>query len=147
MPELRDSSDRWLAAALFAAGFALLFRGWLFSGFDGAFGDDEDGYLALALIEHWHHVFLGATDWMDLFAFYPQHGTLGYTDAFFLFGAAYAPLRILGADAFTAYMLVMVALAVAGSLASGGLRCTILASLRPMRRLVPSCSPSPTWMR
>ena len=57
MPKRPDHTDRWLAAALFAAGFALVFRGWLFSGFDGAFGDEEDGYLALALIEHWRHVF------------------------------------------------------------------------------------------
>jgi len=28
--------DRWLASALFAIGFMLVFRGWLFTGFDGA---------------------------------------------------------------------------------------------------------------
>ncbi len=45
-----DNPEHWIAAALFATGFALVFRSWLFTGFDGAFGDDEDGYLALALI-------------------------------------------------------------------------------------------------
>lgn len=60
-----NRSDRWLALAVFAAGFLLVFRGWLFSGFDGAFGDQEDGYLAIALIEHWHHVFTGAVHWTD----------------------------------------------------------------------------------
>ncbi len=106
--------DRWLAAALFAAGFMLVFRGWLFSGFDGIFGDDEDGYIALAVIEHWHHVFAGAAHWTDPIFFYPQHGALGYTDAYFLFGLVEVPLRILGADTFTAFMLVMAALATAG---------------------------------
>jgi hypothetical protein len=52
--------ERWLAVALFAAGFVLLFRRWLFSGFDLAFGDDQDGYLIIALVEHWYRVFTGA---------------------------------------------------------------------------------------
>src|SRR5262249_21030962 len=41
------------------------------------------------------------------FFFFPQRGVLGYTDAFFLFGAVHAPLRLIGVDAFTALMLVM----------------------------------------
>jgi hypothetical protein len=45
---------------------------------------------------------------------YPQRGTLGGTDAFFLIGLVHAPLRILGLDTFTAFMLVMSALATVG---------------------------------
>jgi hypothetical protein len=106
--------DRWLAPALFAAGFMLVFRGWLFTGFDGAIGDLEDGYIAIALVEHWRHVLTGAAHWTDPVFFYPQRGTLGYTDAFFLLGSVAAPLRIIGADSFTAYMLALAALAAAG---------------------------------
>jgi hypothetical protein len=102
-----NNSGHWIAAALFAAGFGLVFRRWLFSGFDAAFGDDEDGYLALALVEHWRHVFAGAVHWTDPIFFFPQRGALGYTDAFFLFGVVHAPLRLAGVDAFTALMLVM----------------------------------------
>jgi hypothetical protein len=91
-----------------------VFRGWLSTGFDRVFGDDEDGYLALALIEHWRHVFSGAVHWTDPIIFYPVRGTLGYTDAFFLFDAAQAPLRLIGADLFTATMIVMAGLAVLG---------------------------------
>src|SRR5215470_2986460 len=109
-----NNSDHWIAAALFAAGFVLVFRNWLFSGFDAAFGDDEDGYLALALIEHWRHVFSGAAHWGDPIFFFPQHGALGYTDAFFLFGLVHAPLRFVGVDAFTALMLVMAGTAAIG---------------------------------
>jgi hypothetical protein len=101
------NSDPWIAVGLFAAGFALVFRSWLFSGFDAAFGDDEDGYLALALVEHWRHVFSGTAHWTDPIFFFPQRGALGYTDAFFLFGVVQAPLRLVGVDAFTALMLVM----------------------------------------
>ena len=88
-----NNSGHWIAAALFAAGFGLVFRRCLFSGFDAAFGDDEDGYLALALVEHWRHVLAGAVHWTDPIFFFPQHGALGYTDAFFLFGVVHAPLR------------------------------------------------------
>jgi hypothetical protein len=114
MPEIGNRFDRWIAAALFAAGFALVFRGWLFSGFDGAFGDEEDGYLGLALIEHWRHVLSGNARWTDPIFFFPQPGVLGYTDAFFLFGVAAAPLRLVGVDAFTANMLVMAGTAIVG---------------------------------
>jgi hypothetical protein len=103
-----------LAFALFALGFALVFRGWLFTGFDGAFGDEEDGYLALAIIEHWRHVFAGTVHWTDPIVFFPARGTLGYTDAFFLVGAADAALRGLGLDAFTAFMVVMAAVSAIG---------------------------------
>ena len=111
---LSDPPDRWLALALFAAGFALVFRGWLLSSFDGAFGDKEDGYIAISFIEHWHHVFTGAAHWTDPIFFFPQRGALGYTDAFFLLGLVHAPLRMLGVDAFTAYMVVVMLLAAAG---------------------------------
>jgi len=106
--------DRWLVPALFAVGFMLVFRGWLFTGFDGAIGDLEDGYIAIALVEHWHHVLTGAAHWTDPVFFYPQRGTLGYTDAFFLLGSVAAPLRIIGADSFTAYMLALATLAAVG---------------------------------
>ena len=114
LAQVRHQSDRWVATALFATGFLLVFRGWVFSGFDGAFGDDEDGYLALALVEHWRHVFSGAVHWTDPIVFFPQPGALGYTDAFFLFGVVYVPLRLIGVDVFTAYMLVMAGLAAIG---------------------------------
>jgi hypothetical protein len=74
----------WLPPLLFAVGFAWVFRRWLFNGFDGAFGDEADGYLALAIIEHWRHVFAGSAYWSDPIFFYPARGTLGYTDALFL---------------------------------------------------------------
>src|SRR5271155_5833135 len=109
-----DKRHRLLAFALFAFGFALVFRGWLFTGFDGAFGDDEDGYLALAVIEHWRHVFAGEVAWSDPIIFFPARGTLGYTDAFFLIGAADAGLRRLGYDAFNAFMVVMAGLSAIG---------------------------------
>jgi hypothetical protein len=113
-PGRRDDAARWLTVALFAVGFCWLFRRWFLSGFDAVFGDEEDGYLAIALVEHWHHVFTGAAHWGDPIIFYPTRGTLGYTDAFFLIGVVHALLRGLGLDAFTAYMTAIAGLTAAG---------------------------------
>src|SRR5581483_8291338 len=41
-------------------------------------------------------------------------GVLGYSDAYFLYGVVHAPLRLLGIDTFTAFMVLMSLLAVAG---------------------------------
>ena len=114
MPKTMTPSDRLLALALFAVGFAVTFHGWLWTGFDAVVGDEEDGYLALALIEHWRHVFAGEVRWSDPIVFYPQRGTLGYSDGFFLIGLAGTPLRLLGFDIFTSAMIVVAALAAAG---------------------------------
>ena len=114
MTALSDHRQRLIALALFVLGFALVFRGWLFTGFDGAFGDEEDGYLALAIFEHWRHVFAGEVRWTDPMIFFPARGTLGYTDAFFLLGAADTSLRWLGLDPFNAFMVVMAGLAAVG---------------------------------
>jgi hypothetical protein len=113
--------EAWLAPLLFAVGYAWTFRGWLFNGFDGAFGDEADGYLALAIIEHWRHVFAGTVYWSDPIFFYPERGTLGYTDALFLVGTMHAAFRALGADVFTAYMLAMSVLALVGYVGFVGL--------------------------
>jgi hypothetical protein len=142
-----DNPHRLLAFALFALGFALVFRGWLFTGFDGAFGDEEDGYLALAIIEHWRHVFAGEVHWTDPIIFFPARGTLGYTDAFFLLGAVAAGLRRLGFDAFNAFMLVMAGLAAVGFFGFRRLPSATSAYRRSMRRWAPSCSRFPMSTR
>ena len=101
-------------AALFALGFAIVFRRWLFTGFDGVFGDEADGEILVSIVEHWHHVFAGDVHWSDPSFFYPEPGTLGYTDALFLYGVVHAALRALGLDTFTSFMIVMAALAFIG---------------------------------
>jgi hypothetical protein len=110
----RAKLDHAVVALLFVAGFAFVFRRWLFTGFDGIFGDDADGELLIAILEHWHHVFAGTAHWPDPSFFYPERGTLGFTDALFLYGVVHAALRALGFDAFTAFMILMAALAAIG---------------------------------
>ena len=64
--------------------------------------------------------------WSDPIFFYPERGTLGYTDALFLIGTVHAAFRALGADVFTAYMLAMSVLAMVGYLDSFASRCGTL---------------------
>ena len=106
--------ERLVVAGLFAAGFIYLFRDWLFSGFDRIFGDDSDGEIFIAIVEHWYRVFRGDAHWPDPIFFYPEAGTLGFTDAAFFYGIVHAAARAIGADPFTAYMIVMAGLAVIG---------------------------------
>jgi hypothetical protein len=108
------TAEAAVVALLFAAGFAWLFRRWLFTGFDGIFGDEGDGEILIALLEHWHRALAGTAHLADPSFFYPQTGTLGFTDAYLLYGIAFAALRSLGADTFTAFMIVMAALAAIG---------------------------------
>jgi len=108
------AAERLVVAGLFAAGFAWMFRRWLFTGFDGIFGDDADGEVMLALLEHWHRVLSGASRVADPTFFYPVRGTLALSDTHFLYGAAYGALRRLGADPFTAFMVPTAALSAIG---------------------------------
>ena len=114
MPSMRFNFERWATAALFVCGYVLLYRRWLFTGFDATFGDEGDGLIALAIIEHWHRVLVGVAHWTDPTFFFPEPGALGFTDAYFLYGAACAVLRGLGFDLFTSLMLVMSGLSALG---------------------------------
>jgi hypothetical protein len=110
----RAAAEAAVVAALFAAGFAWMFRRWLFAGFDGIFGDDADGLFLLTLLEHWNRVLSGAAAVASPSFFHPEPGTLGYSDSFFLYGVAFALVRRLGADTYTAFMVVMAALSAIG---------------------------------
>ena len=85
--------------------------------------------------------------WSDPLYFYPERGTLGYTDALFLVGAVYAVFRAFGADVFTAYMLAISVLAMAGFVGFFRLAVRHFAMRLPPPPSGRSCSPSPMSMR
>ncbi len=114
MPCSRLAFGRAVAVVLLAVGIAMLFRPWLTSGFDGVIVNDADSRLFAALLVHWDQVFAGRAHWTDPSFFYPVRGTLGLSEAFFLYGAAHAGLTALGFDPFTAIMLVMLGLSIIG---------------------------------
>jgi hypothetical protein len=110
----RAASDAIAASIMFAAGFAYLFRSWLFTGFDRVFGDEGDGEIVLATLEHWFRALRGEQRLIDPTFFYPEPGALALTDAYTLYGLPYAALRGLGLDAFASLMIVMTALCAIG---------------------------------
>jgi hypothetical protein len=107
-------SDALVASIMFAAGFAYLFRSWLFTGFDRVFGDEGDGEIVLATLEHWFRALRGEQRLVDPTFFYPEPGALALTDSYTLYGLPYAALRGFGFDAFASFMMVMAALCAIG---------------------------------
>jgi hypothetical protein len=84
----------------------IFFRWQIFSGFDLLFGDSGDTRFILAIHEHLLQTLLGRQNLLSPPFFYDIAGTLGYSDAFFLNEALYAPLRLLGTEPFLTLLLV-----------------------------------------
>ncbi len=101
-------------SGLFAV--AMFFRLQITSGFDAVPGDIWDGRLLMGIVEHWRLVLLGEREWHTLAMFWPQEGSLGYSDTFFLTGMAYSLLRLFGLDQWHAYTAAYMGLGYAGYL-------------------------------
>lgn len=116
-PNLTGSNGgtTWILLVLiFLGAMAICFRSSLASGGTLAWGDRLDGRLILGLIEHWKMVFEGDAVWHSPVFFYPQEGTLGYSDAYFLYGIPFAILRWIGLDEFAALLGLQIFLATLG---------------------------------
>ena len=85
---------------------AVFFRISLFSHFEALWGNDFDGGIEAAILEHWNNVLHGAERWNRSSYFYPHADTLGYDDGYFLYGLMDAAFRSVGANVFAAPALV-----------------------------------------
>ena len=96
-----------IPAAAYLVGGAVFFRWQLFSQFDLLSGNSGDTVIfILAIHEHLFQVLHGRSTLLSPPFLYDTPGTLGYSDAFILNEALYAPLRLLGAEPFLALELV-----------------------------------------
>jgi len=95
-------------------GAVIFFRQQIGSGFDLISGDIGDARLIIYINEHWFRVFSGLVDFRSPAQFYPLQGTLGYSDAFFLYQIFYSPFRLLGIDEFLAFQLTLIGLTAIG---------------------------------
>jgi hypothetical protein len=91
-----------------------LFRLQIFSGFEYLVGKILDGRLILVIVDHWRQVFAEGAPWKDIPAYWPERGTLGYSDTFFFHGIIYNLLRLTGMGQYTAFSLTFVLLAALG---------------------------------
>ena len=80
----------------------LFFRDAVGTGFDRLMGDPLDGFIQLAIVQHWENVRLGIESWNAPAYFYPWPGTLGYNDGYLLVGLLYGVARSLSLDPFVA---------------------------------------------
>lgn len=73
-------------------------------------GCAEDGLLINMMFEHWHDVFHGELVFDTLRAFYPQTGTMGYSDILLGPGVIYSIIRDCGAGQFMALNATLICL-------------------------------------
>jgi len=105
-----DVIARALAATLCGAlCLGLFFRGQIDNGFTLLLGDRYDGVIALSILEHWYNVLRGIEAWDRTAYFFPVPASLGYNDAYLVFGLLHAGFRTLGADPFLSGELVNMA--------------------------------------
>jgi hypothetical protein len=95
------------AAPLLPAAGLLLLLGWVFrrqiaTGLSVTFGDRFDGFIAIAIQEHWFAVLSGTAPAAMVPWFAGTPGSLGFNDIYLLHGLGYALARAFGADPFLA---------------------------------------------
>ncbi len=100
---------RFTAFAFLLGALLLFHRVELLSALDAQIGGGADPRLIHAICEHWLQVFRGTANVASPHFFYPQQGTLGYTDAMLGHGAVYALARGNGMEMFKAYNFMLVA--------------------------------------
>lgn len=101
-----------MAGALFMIGLWSMFRGWLHG---SSIGDNSDGGIVVAILEHWVRVFTGlAADWRSPGWYWPAPHALGLSDSLFLLAMPYAVARAAGAGWFAANDLAIATMATAG---------------------------------
>ena len=108
---LRTTTAIWLwPVAIYLVGALVFFRWQIFSNFDLLFGDRGDARLVSFLHEHVYRWLFERSGLLSPPFFFDQLDTLGYSDAFLLNQAIYAPVRLLGADPLLALSMVAVVL-------------------------------------
>ena len=86
----------------------------LLTGFGLLTGDRLDGLIQVSILEHWFNVLRGKAAWDTTNYFYPYRGTLAYNDGYFLYGLAYAGVRVFGLDPFASAEMVNILLRIVG---------------------------------
>ena len=111
---------------------------------DKLFGQSFDSGLVNLILEHWYDVVCGRGNVLDLRMFWPQSGTLGYSEALLGPGIIYSIFRIFGFDFFAAFNPAFIAVHLLGTvfmyLSLRKLGCTRIISLVGLGITFWSCS-------
>ncbi len=93
-----------LLACLLATG--LVFHAQIGDGFATLFNDPWDGWIEVALLEHWWNALRLLEPWRAPLWFSPSRDSLGYNDGYLAFGLVHALFRWCGIDEFLSADLV-----------------------------------------
>ena len=105
----------WLIAGCAGVGASIVFFWPALSRGPGILpGTLGDSLFLNAIVEHWYRVIVGSAIWTSPAMFYPTPGTLGYSDAIFLYLPLYAAGRGSGLSVFAAFTLTEVLLLLIG---------------------------------
>ncbi|TNE52574.1 MAG: hypothetical protein EP343_00135 [Deltaproteobacteria bacterium] len=99
--------SKGLAFVLLSFGFLLFSRELFLTSLDAIPGNVGDSRFNLFVLEHWFRSLQGQNHLLSPPMFYPVQGTLGYSDAMFLFSLPYCVLRFCSVGMFTAYQLTL----------------------------------------
>lgn len=72
------------------------------------FSNTDDGRLNMLILEHWYRVLRLGEPVSNLPIFYPEKGTIFYTDLLIGFAPIYIIARVIGADIYAAYKFTLV---------------------------------------
>lgn len=92
----------------------VFFRDAVTSGFDRMMGEPLDGYIQLAIVQHWDNVRRGLEAWDVTSHFHPWPDTLGYNDGFLLVGTLYGVARLSLVDPFVAQTIAFIVIRAIG---------------------------------
>lgn len=112
--------------AMISISVITLFHAQFANHFSVLLGDSYDGVIESVLVDHWFKVFQGLQAWNTPLYFYPHQDTLGYNDAYFLYGLITIPFRLAGVDIFRSQEYVHVCVRIIGFLSMAALLKEIL---------------------
>ncbi len=86
-------------------------------GNNSLFGDCGDGKFCNLTVEHWYRFIRGKDSFAELRMFYPEKGTIAYSDMLMLHAVPYCLFRVLGLGQFMAYKYAVILLHFIGTFA------------------------------
>ena len=117
-PDKLPAGLGWLLGVLlFLAGLAMMLKHVLPNPLDYSLGDNGDGLVLLATLEHWWRVLNGVPvggTWRQAGFFYPMANPIGLTDSYLGLAVPYCVFRLCALSPFSAFTATMVVFASIG---------------------------------
>jgi hypothetical protein len=109
VPDDRTAKAIWTGVSMVCLAVCMLvvFRPFWMSHFDLVLSDPVDGRFSISILEHWSRVFHSQTPFASPNFFFPERGTLGFSEAFFLLAIPFTALKAMGLDRYLAFQFTI----------------------------------------